>query len=230
MANIYWVFTIARNHRAQLLDALYLCYWQYGTAQWWPGDTLDKWILRPDPDLLSQNSGGEGDDRGRDGWMASPTQWSWVWASSRRWWGTGRPGVLQSMGSQRVGQDSVTEWQWLMSMWKFESAAPSVTESLPLCQEEDAKHSHFTGKETESQGNLPKVSKTKLLPNSLCPESTGLTTLLTVPPSWCLTKNCWSQPQFQSSSCLIQHCPPRYKNGLGLISQLQRRKWEKIIL
>ena len=42
---------------------------------------------------------GEGGDRGWDGWMASPTQWTWVWASSRSWWWTGRPGVLQSMGS-----------------------------------------------------------------------------------------------------------------------------------
>ena len=46
-------------------------------------------------------AGGEGDDRGWDGWMASPTQWTWVWASSGRWWKTGKPGVLQSMGSQR---------------------------------------------------------------------------------------------------------------------------------
>ena len=45
---------------------------------------------------------GEGEDRGWDGWVASPTQWAWVWASSRSWWWTGRPGVLQSMGSQRA--------------------------------------------------------------------------------------------------------------------------------
>ena len=43
---------------------------------------------------------GEGDDRGWDGWMASPTRWIWVWASSGRWWRTGKPGVLQSIGSQ----------------------------------------------------------------------------------------------------------------------------------
>ena len=48
---------------------------------------------------------GEGDDRGWDGWMALPTQWTWVWVNSGSWWGTGRPGVLQSMGSQRVGRD-----------------------------------------------------------------------------------------------------------------------------
>ena len=49
--------------------------------------------------------GGEGDDRGWDGWMASLTQWTWVWVGSRSLWWTGRPGVLQSMGSQRVGHD-----------------------------------------------------------------------------------------------------------------------------
>ena len=43
---------------------------------------------------------GEGDDRGWDGWMASPTRWTWVWVNSGSWWWTGRPGVLQFMGSQ----------------------------------------------------------------------------------------------------------------------------------
>ena len=53
-------------------------------------------------------AGGEGDDRGWDGWMASPTWWTWVWASSSNWW-IGKPGVLQSMGLQRVGHDWATE-------------------------------------------------------------------------------------------------------------------------
>ena len=54
-------------------------------------------------------AGGEGDGRGWDGWMASPTQWTWVCVDSRKWWWTGRPGVLRFMGSQRVGHDWVTE-------------------------------------------------------------------------------------------------------------------------
>ena len=54
-------------------------------------------------------AGGEGDDRGWDGWMASPTRWAWVWANSGSWWWTGRPGVLRFMGSQRVGHDWTTE-------------------------------------------------------------------------------------------------------------------------
>ena len=57
-------------------------------------------------------AGGEGDDRGWDGWMASLTQWTWVWASSGSWWWTGRPGVLQSMGSHRVRHDWVAEQLW----------------------------------------------------------------------------------------------------------------------
>ena len=56
--------------------------------------------------------GGEGADRGWDGWKASPTQWMWVWVNSRSWWWTGRPGVLQSMSSQRVRHDWMTELNW----------------------------------------------------------------------------------------------------------------------
>ena len=57
-------------------------------------------------------AGGEGDNRGWDGWMASPTRWTWVWVTSRSRWWTGRSGVLQSMGSQRVGHDWATELNW----------------------------------------------------------------------------------------------------------------------
>ena len=50
--------------------------------------------------------------RGWDGWMASSTQWTWVWINSRSWWWTGRPGVLQSTRSQRVGHDWATKLNW----------------------------------------------------------------------------------------------------------------------
>ena len=66
-------------------------------------------------------AGGEGDDRGWDGWMASPTRCTWVWVNSRSWWWTGRPGVLWFMGSQRVGHDWVTELNWTEGL------------SLPFC-------------------------------------------------------------------------------------------------
>ena len=57
-------------------------------------------------------AGGEGDDRGWDGWMASLTGWAWVWVNSRSWWWTGRPGVLRFMGLQRVGHDWATQLNW----------------------------------------------------------------------------------------------------------------------
>ena len=60
-------------------------------------------------------AGGEGDDRGWGGWMVSLTRWTWVWASSGSWWWTGKPGVLQSMGLQRVGHDWVTELSWVVN-------------------------------------------------------------------------------------------------------------------
>ena len=56
--------------------------------------------------------GRKGDDRGWDSWMASPTQWTWVWVNSWSWWWTGRPGILQSMGSQRVEHNWVAELNW----------------------------------------------------------------------------------------------------------------------
>ena len=63
---------------------------------------------------------GEGVDRGWDGCLAFPTQWTWVWINSGSWWWTGRPGVLQSMGSQRVGHhDWATELNWRFSGPKY---------------------------------------------------------------------------------------------------------------
>ena len=60
-------------------------------------------------------AGGEGDDRGWDGWMASPTRWTLVWVNSGSWWWIGRPGVLRFMGSQRVGHDWATELNWTVN-------------------------------------------------------------------------------------------------------------------
>ena len=57
-------------------------------------------------------TGGEWDDSEWDGWMASPTHWTWVWVDSGSWWCTGRPGMLWFMGSQRVRHDWVTELNW----------------------------------------------------------------------------------------------------------------------
>ena len=75
-------------------------------------DSLEKTLM-----LRSQKAGGEGDDTGQDDWMASPTQWTWVWARSRRWWRAGKPGVLLSMGWQRVRHNWATEQQTLIQWW-----------------------------------------------------------------------------------------------------------------
>ena len=63
-------------------------------------------------------TGGKGDDRGWDDWMASLTQWTWVWVDSGSWWWTGRPGMLQFMGSQRVRHDWATELNWTENIYR----------------------------------------------------------------------------------------------------------------
>ena len=66
-------------------------------------------------------AGGEWDNRGWDGWMASLTRWTWVWVNSGCWWWTGRPGVLRFMGSQRVRYDWATELNWWVKrLWCVE--------------------------------------------------------------------------------------------------------------
>ena len=77
----------------------------------WPPDAKS-WLIWKVWCWERLRAGGEGDDRGWDGWMASLTQWTWVWVDSGSWWWTGRPGVLQSMGSQRVRHDWATELNW----------------------------------------------------------------------------------------------------------------------
>ena len=86
----------------------------------WPTDAKSQ-LLEKTLMLERLKAGREGDDRGWDGWMASLTQWTFVWTNSRRWWRTGQPGalqpsVLQSMGSQRVGHNWETA-QWHCSIY-----------------------------------------------------------------------------------------------------------------
>ena len=73
---------------------------QYFGHLMWRADSFEKTLMRE-----RLKAGGEGDNRRWDGWMASPTQWTWVWVDSGSWWWTGRPGMLRFMGSQRVGHD-----------------------------------------------------------------------------------------------------------------------------
>ena len=82
----------------------------------WPPHAKS-WLSGKDWCWEGLGAGGEGDDRGWDGWMASLTQWTWVWVKSRSWWWTGRPFVMQFMESQRVRHDWVTELNWIGVQW-----------------------------------------------------------------------------------------------------------------
>ena len=82
---------------------------QYFGHLMWRADSFEKTLM------LGKIMAGEGDDRGWDGWMASLTQWTWVWVNSGSWWWTGRHGVLQFMGLLRVRPDWATELNWMMS-------------------------------------------------------------------------------------------------------------------
>ena len=93
------------------------------TPTLWPPD-VKNWLIGKDPDGWERLKAGEGDDRGRGGWMASLTQWTWVWACSRSWWWTGKPDMLQPMWLQRVGHDWVielTDWNLYMKFYQCNS-------------------------------------------------------------------------------------------------------------
>ena len=77
---------------------------QYFGHLMWRTDSLERTLM-----LGRLKAGGEGDDRAWDGWMASLTQWTWVWVDSGSLWWTRRPGVLRSVASQRVGHDWAPE-------------------------------------------------------------------------------------------------------------------------
>ena len=85
----------------------------------WPPHAKS-WLIGKDPDAgRVWGQLGEGDSRGWDGWMASPTRCTWVWVNSGSWGWTGRPCMLRFMGSQRVGYDWATELNWKRTYFKY---------------------------------------------------------------------------------------------------------------
>ena len=96
-----WVFTGRNDAEAE-------------TPILWPPH-VKSWLIGKNWCWEGLGAGGEGDDRGGDIWMASLTRWTWVWVNSRSWWWTRRPGVLQFVGSQRVGHDWATELNWKLT-------------------------------------------------------------------------------------------------------------------
>ena len=147
---------------------------QYFGHLMWRGDSFEKTLM-----LGKIEGGGEGDDRGWDGWMASPTQWMRVWVNSESWWRTGRPGVLWFMGSQRVGQDWATELKvkvrllscvWLFAkLWTVAHHSPS---SMGFFRQE-----YWSGYPCPSPGDLPdpgiEPRSPRLQADSLLPEPQG---------------------------------------------------------
>ena len=105
--------------------------WNYNTlATWWEELTHLKrpWCWE------RLKAGGEGDDRGWDGWMASLTRWTWVWVNSGSWWWTGRPGMLWFKGSQKVRHDWATELNWTeLICMLFLHAASSSRQCVCVC-------------------------------------------------------------------------------------------------
>ena len=109
------------------------------TSVFWPPDTKS-WLIWKDPDAGKGKEGGEGDDRRWDGLMASPTQWTWVWANS--WWWTRRPGVLWLTGSQKVGYNERLNWMHIIltvqhcpafwkGLWQNDLDCPLFFKKLP---------------------------------------------------------------------------------------------------
>ena len=101
--NQYWIFIVRTNAEAE-------------TPILWPPDAKN-WLIWKEPDAGKDwRQEEKGNDRGWDGWMASPTRWTWILASSGSWWWTGNPGVLQSMGLQRAGHDWATVLNYCISV------------------------------------------------------------------------------------------------------------------
>ena len=104
----------------------------------WPPDAKN-WLIGKDPDA-GKDWRWEKGITGWDGWMSSPTRWTWVWVNSGSWWWTGRPGVLQCMGSQTVGHDWVTELNccvlhpslFIFTLWPPGQECKWKPTSLPL--------------------------------------------------------------------------------------------------
>ena len=139
---------------------------------------------------------GEGNNRGWDGWMASPTRWTWVWMNSGSWWWTGRPGMVWFMGSQRAWHDWATGVNWTKTMTTTCGNIPNL---LP--------HHIFEGKDwnvvcwresslTPSKSWVPKTRRPPTIHlNKACPRGS----------LWCLWLNTMVSQLLRCQSLAIQH-------------------------
>ena len=118
---LFGVPWITRRSNQSILKEISPEYSQKGWCWGWNSNTLATWCKElthwKRPWYWERlKAGGEEDDRGSDGWMASLIRWTWIWVSSRSWWWAGKPGMLQSMGSQWIRHNWAAElnWRW----WK----------------------------------------------------------------------------------------------------------------
>ena len=119
----------------------------------WRTDWLEKTLM-----LGKVEGGGEADNRGWDAWVTSLTWWTWVWASSGSWWWTGKPGVLQSMGFQRIRHDWMTKLNWtelnlclsvprlMQRIWATQVSLKSTFKTRHQSHHMVGKASHYLGK------------------------------------------------------------------------------------
>ena len=120
--NQSWVFIGRPNSEAE-------------TPIFWPPDGEELTYLKRPWCWGRLKAGIEGDERGWDGWMASPSQWTWIWVNFGSWWWTGRPGTLQSMWSQRVGHHwatHLTEYLLGYKLWGLNFAQRRIAWVLEL--------------------------------------------------------------------------------------------------
>ena len=117
------LWTARRSNQSILKETVLGVHWKAWCWSWnsqyfghlkWRADSLEKTLM-----LGKMRAGGEGEDRGWDSWMASLTQWTWVWVNSGSWRWTGSPGVLRFMGSQRVRHNWATELNWIFIFFPF---------------------------------------------------------------------------------------------------------------
>ena len=131
-----WVFTGRTNAEAEAPVVNWKLWWSQMTH--WKSPWCREWLMAE-----------EERERGWDGWMASPMQWTWTWANTRAWWRTGRPGVLQSTGPQRVRQQQQAPrclvnrmvWGWDITrvakkkkkIWNLQTVHSFCTWGFPHC-------------------------------------------------------------------------------------------------
>ena len=142
----------------------------------WPPDAKS-WLIRKGPDA-GKDWRLEKKGMTEDGWMASPTQWTWVWASSRRWWRTEKSGMLQSMGSQRVRHDWATEQQQLPD---FKAHVLYITPGRHLDP------FRLRGTEEEKEYSYARIQPLKLF-SVVCP---------------CLFVQGWNYPATRNRTCAV---------------------------